>query len=155
MDKRRYMDGLYRELYPVLLRWAERSVPGQGEDFVQEAFCIAWTKRMELFESANPAGWVVKTLKNILRNHRRQQGRRVRLVGGEAVEWVEDPWDAYSELVLRSDCCAVLSPEERRLFDRALLQGESCPAIAVDLGIPLGACQKRLQRLTAKLRTAL
>lgn len=155
MDERRYMDVLYRELYPVLLRWAERSAPGQGEDFVQEAFCIAWVKRAELFESANPAGWVANTLKNILRNHRRQQGRQVRLVGGEAAERMEDPWDAYSELVLRSDCCAVLSPEERRLFDRALLQGEPCPAIAMDLGIPLGTCQKRVQRLTAKLRAAL
>ena len=63
------MEQLYREMFPKLYMYALRimSKPSLAEEAVQNTFCIACSKEDSLFSSDNPHGWLMNTLKNVIR----------------------------------------------------------------------------------------
>ena len=69
------LEQLYREMYDWLLGYANASLsnPSRAEEAVQETFRIACDKQTTLLESDNPKGWLVNTLKGVLRNFSRKR----------------------------------------------------------------------------------
>ena len=72
MDKQHsnYIEALYLEMFELLFSYARSSLENDSlaEEAVQETFRIACLKPSELCASPNPKGWLVNTLKNVIRN---------------------------------------------------------------------------------------
>ena len=65
---------LYREMYRKLVVYAENALNDSlAEEAVQDTFRIACSKYDELMNSSNPQGWLMNTLKNVIRNIRKEQ----------------------------------------------------------------------------------
>ena len=64
------LEQLYYEMYEWLFGYANASLsdPSRSEEAVQETFRIACDKLPVLLNSENPKGWLVNTLKGVLRN---------------------------------------------------------------------------------------
>ena len=73
-DQDRLLEELYREMYSVLLCYANAALKDKAlaEEAVQDTFRIACAKADDLSASVNPRGWLMLTLKNVLRNTRRE-----------------------------------------------------------------------------------
>ena len=71
------LEQLYRQMYELLFGYANATMkdPSRAEEAVQETFRIACDKRSDLLESKNPKGWLVNTLKGVLRNFLRKDAR--------------------------------------------------------------------------------
>ncbi len=68
---------VYNKMYKQLLAYARNSL-GQEylvEESVQDTFRIACAKYDEFISSPNPEGWLIITLRNIIRNTRREQAK--------------------------------------------------------------------------------
>ena len=68
--QRELLKTLYLEHYHTLFLYARAVLqdPDLAEEAVQDTFCIACGKQARVAASENPAGWLVQTLKNVLRN---------------------------------------------------------------------------------------
>ncbi len=73
-EQERLLEELYREMYSVLLCYANAALKDKAlaEEAVQDTFRIACAKVGELSASENPRGWLMLTLKNVLRNTNRE-----------------------------------------------------------------------------------
>ena len=70
----RLLEELYREMYSVLLCYANAALKDKAlaEEAVQDTFRIACAKVDDFSASVNPRGWLMLTLKNVLRNTHRE-----------------------------------------------------------------------------------
>jgi DNA-directed RNA polymerase specialized sigma24 family protein len=67
------IEQLFREMFKTLYIYAKNALGEHSlaEDATQETFCTACAKSDECLQSGNPEGWLMKTLKNVVRNTRR------------------------------------------------------------------------------------
>ena len=166
-DQDRLLEELYREMYSVLLCYANAALKDKAlaEEAVQDTFRIACAKADDLSASVNPRGWLMLTLKNVLRNTSRELAALNQLFvsavsiddeivletyasGTDYEKRIED--DEVS--ILYSD---LLSPDEYRLLKRIVLQKYTIRDAAKELGISIESCKKRIQRIKKKLRKKL
>ena len=71
------IEALFREYYSLLLRYAKISLQNAdlAQDVVQDVFHEALKHQGTLATHDNPGGWLMQTLKNKLRECKRQLGR--------------------------------------------------------------------------------
>ena len=76
-EEEEYIERLYREMYTRLCIYAMSALGSKAlaEEVVQDTFRIACIKPDGLMSSKNPRGWLVNTLKNVIRNRRRTEAR--------------------------------------------------------------------------------
>ena len=69
---------LYHENFKPLYRYAKNALndPSIAEEATQEVFCLACVKSEELSQSNNPQGWLMNTLKNLIRSTKREREKR-------------------------------------------------------------------------------
>lgn len=168
MDKEqeRRMEELYREMYGPLLSYAGAALRDKNlaEEAVQDCFRIACAKYRALSESENPQGWLMLTLKNVIRNMRRELAALSKLYVDAVSDEEENFWekladsdserrmeDGQAELLYAD----LLEPEEFQLLKRIVLQRYTIGEAAQELGITLESCKKRIQRIKKKLRKKL
>ncbi len=74
-EYRKKIEDLYLQMYPMLFEYARSSMNSDAlaEEAVQDTFTIACQKVEMLISSPNPKGWLVNTLKNVIRNTLRNQ----------------------------------------------------------------------------------
>ena len=104
---------LYLEYYHSLFLYA-RSVlqdPSLAEEAVQDTFCIACVKQEQLAASGNPAGWLVQTLKNVLRNMERSHSSLYSLCG--PLLCMMTPCCRRAERTPMWTCCTVICCRRR------------------------------------------
>lgn len=147
----------YREMYLPMLQYA-RSIltdTSLAEEAVQEAFRIACEKPAELVGSPNPKGWLMRTLKNVLRNMQRGRARLSRLVTAsldrEGCLVDASVTDEHVDL----EYSDLLSPDDYRLLKFIVLEDGSMLEAAQEFGISVEACRKRVQRAKRKLQKKL
>lgn len=166
-DQERLLEELYKEMYGVLLCYANAALKDKAlaEEAVQDTFRIACAKADDLSASVNPSGWLMLTLKNVIRNTRRELAALNRLfvfamsVDDEAVlESYAAETDFNKRLedgqvdILYAD---LLSPDEYSLLKKIVLQQYTIADAARELGISVESCKKRVQRAKQKLRKKL
>ena len=126
-----------------------------AEEAVQEAFRIVCSKPESIFCSEQPKGWIMNTLKNVIRSEKRMYANFskliIRLIPEEGAVPLGIGFDDYSG-VEYSD---LLSDEEFRLMRLIVLQNYTIREAAMELGISVEACKKRVQRTKKKLQKAL
>lgn len=155
--QRELLKKLYLEYYHSLFLYA-RSVlqdASLAEEAAQDTFYIACVKQEQLAASGNPAGWLVQTLKNILRNMKRSHSSlysfmRTTVLYDDAV-LREGREDANVDLLYGD----LLPEEDFHLLKRIVLERYSYLEAAEELGISLEACRKRVQRIKGRLREKL
>ncbi|MCC8182109.1 MAG: sigma-70 family RNA polymerase sigma factor [Clostridiales bacterium] len=151
------ISALYHEMFPMLLAYA-RSALGEGgiaEEAVQETFCVACRRERELANSPNPRGWLVNTLKNVIRQLRRTQEREAALLAeltahedGEPIS----PQSGSNPDLLYGD---LRRDRDYLLLKRLALDQYTMAELAAELGISVEACKKRVQRARKRLQRRL
>lgn len=151
------IETLYRNISDKLYIYARNALdnPAQAEEAVQETFRIACTKPDEFLGCGNPPGWLVNTLKNVIKNTRRSQAR-LNLLVVKAISLQGDltisTGTAENIDLLYSD---LIANEDFELIRRIVIDRYSMLEAAKELGISVEACKKRVQRAKQKLRKIL
>ncbi|MEI3085701.1 MAG: sigma-70 family RNA polymerase sigma factor [Oscillospiraceae bacterium] len=157
---------LYREMYRKLVVYAENALNDSlAEEAVQDTFRIACSKYDELMNSSNPQGWLMNTLKNVIRNIRKEQANlnkyfvmTMSLDDEEFMEVCAVGTDVHKRLedtevdLMYSD---LLTEEEYRLLTLIVRYRYSILEAALEFGINVETCKKRIQRAKKKLRKIL
>lgn len=74
-----YFDGLYREYYGLILRYAIRCTdPQTARDVAAETFLSAW-RRLDTIPRSKELAWLYTVARNVINNERRGRARRTRL----------------------------------------------------------------------------
>lgn len=73
-EQKERMERLYIEMYDKLMAYARSNLDNESlaEEAVQETFRIACQKYGKLFDSPNPHGWLVLTLRHTIQNMKKQ-----------------------------------------------------------------------------------
>ncbi|MDE7172485.1 MAG: sigma-70 family RNA polymerase sigma factor [Oscillospiraceae bacterium] len=144
---------LYREMYETLYVYAKNvlSDPHLAEEATQDVFCIACAKSDELLQSNNPKGWLMQTLKNMIRNIKRQRTKMKKLaiisLDFEGFELL-GTYDETDVDILYGD---VSQREDFQLFKLIAIKDYTMKEAADEFGISVEACKKRVQRIRAYL----
>lgn len=152
-----FIDELYQDTYLILLRFAQCTIQDSAlaEEVVQETFLIACEKSAEVCSSANPKGWLMRTLQYVIRNLQRKRTRFNHPIASsfEMDELrIPAPSDAYYVDIEYAD---LLSPDEFRLLKLVAMERYSLTEAAQEFGISVEACKKRIQRARKKLQKKL
>lgn len=157
MKEDEIIEQLYREMYDKLCIYAMRALNdvSSAEETVQDTFHIACVKKSSLLSSDNPRGWLMNTLKNVIKNKRRSLARLNRLMLSSAFADAA-PCDTQSvEMDFRLTYTAILGEEDFALLKRIVLDKYTMLEAAAELGISVDACKKRVRRAKDKLKAAL
>lgn len=151
--QRAFIESLFKEMYPMLLRYAKANLDSKemAEEAVQMVFLKACSAPKKLMNSANPEGWTVQALKNVLREMYRKRDRMQELVVANTKLSKTVHYDDYFD----AEYGDILSPEEFALIRRLKVDCYSIREAAEELGISEEVCKKRSQRAMDKLRKKL
>ena len=156
-EESEYIDRLYREMYHSLYAYACGILGNQylAEESVQETFRIACDKPKELMVCPKPKGWLMETLKNVMRNAERKRAMMEKYIA--ALE------PAVFDRLVSRDCgddvdllySGLISKKEFYLLKRVDIEGYTMLEMAEELGINVETCKKRAQRAREKMRQQL
>lgn len=149
----RQLEQLYLEMYDWLLAYGKATLsdPSRGEEAVQETFRIACDKLPVLLASDNPKGWLVNTMKGVIRNFYRQDVRGSHVL----VPVQESLYDAQLEGLPTELLYQDLAATKEYELMMKLTEAESIRELAKRLGISECCCKKRVQRARAYLKKRL
>ena len=158
-EQDRMITQLYHEMFQMLFHYANSALgnPSFAEEAVQDTFRIACANSDDLLNSPNPRGWLLETLKNVIRNMRRSFARQNRL-NDKLISIAEmqsksnqvTPEDDIT--ALKAICIKVLGEDEFRLFWRVSMDKLTMAEAAQEFHIHVETCKKRIQRAKKKLK---
>ena len=140
-EQKALLELLYKEMYAVLLASLENEM--LADEAVQDTFRIAWSKSAELLNCADPRAWLMLTLKNVIRNTRKEFMELNRLFISFELAHDESGQDIQNDL---------LTHEEYELLTRIVLQKYTISAAAKEQGISIESCRKKVRLIKQKLR---
>lgn len=155
-NQRDDIEKLYQEMFHPMLVYAQNALNGQAlaEEAVQDTFRIACAKAENLLSSPNPKGWLLNTLKYVIRNSIRSRANLNRLVIAsldfdENISSEKEYIDDLKIDLLFSD---LVDDEDYKLIKKIALDKCTILEVAEELGISLEACHKRVQRAKKRLK---
>lgn len=152
-DHSKLIEELYLEMYQGMIAYATSALEESlAEEAVQETFRVACQRAQVLAESENPRGWLVITLRNIIRNMKRSQEASQRIIAKFLVSQASNI--SISENTINLDIVYqnVADLEEYKLLKEMVLEGRSHLEMANARGISVAACKKRVQRAKELLK---
>ncbi len=152
-------DRYARDLHRYLALRVDAAI---ADDLVSESFLIAWERR-DTFDPARASvkAWLFGIATNLLRQHARSEGRRLRAWardhGRRAVtDHVDDRTaavvDAKTLMTDLSEALAGLRPEERDVLLMTAWADLTATEVAEVTGTPVATVRTRLFRARTKLR---
>ena len=153
-DHSKLIEELYLEMYQGMIAYATSALEEPlAEEAVQETFRVACQRAQVLAESENPRGWLVITLRNIIRNMKRSQEASQRIIAKFLVSQASNI--SISENTINLDIVYqnVADLEEYKLLKEMVLEGRSHLEMANARGISVAACKKRVQRAKELLKS--
>ena len=147
-EERRVIEQMYLEMFPLLMNYARSSLKQEGlaEEAVQETFRIACLKPKELCSSPNPKGWLINTLKFVIKNTIRSHNNASRLLAEFLAEQSRERAVSEDEIRLELLYENVAESEDFKLLSEMAVEGRSHLEMAEKRGITVNACKKRVQR---------
>lgn len=139
-----YYTKLWRYAKEILFRHTGQADPDRGAEAVQEVFLIAWQKPTEFLGSSSPVGWLMNTLKNVLRNMIREDQRWV-----ARLQRFRDSLDReglYPAPGADLELQGHIPEEELDLLKRLYLDGETYQELAEELGIKKSTLAMRIKK---------
>ena len=146
--------GLYLEMFNTLMVYARVGLDNEAlaEEAVQETFRIACQKPEKLFESPNPQGWLVLTLRNTIRNMKSNRATAKRIIERYLIAQIKEVSALEDGINLRVLYENMADTEEFKLLAEMAIEGKSHAEMAKTRGISVNACKKRVQRAKEKLQ---
>ncbi len=139
-----YYTKLWRQALQILRQYQGAGDPGRAEEAVQETFLIAWEKPKAFLDSPSPEGWLVNTLKNVLRNMIRADQRWTARLQAIQDKLAQD--GAYAVPGGGVDLEDLLPPEEWELLKRFYLEGETYETLCRELGVKKSTLAMRIKK---------
>ena len=156
-EEKELIDRLYFEMYEPLVGYANSYLSDQhrAEELTQEVFVSAVRKPEALLNSPNPKGWLYKAMWNMIQNSNRVTVRQMKLIadflsvnGREVAVSMDQP-----DLKLQFGELAE-TEEFKLIYDMAVL-GKTQQEMAIERGITVVNCKKRVERAKKFLRRKL
>ena len=153
-EQRRFIEKMYLSMFELLMAYACSSLESESiaEEAVQETFRIACLKPEAVINSPNPKGWLIKTLKNVIRNTKRKQAGALKLLSEYLATQNNRAGISEDTISLEVIYGNVAELEEFKLIKEMAVDGLSQLEMAQARGISLDACKKRVQRAKKYLR---
>lgn len=139
-----YYTKLWRYSKEILFRHTGQADPERGAEAVQEVFLIAWQKPTEFLGSSSPVGWLMNTLKNVLRNMIREDQQWV-----ARLQRFRDSLDReglYPAPGADLELQGHIPEDELDLLKRLYLDGETYQELAEELGIKKSTLAMRIKK---------
>lgn len=174
-DRRKQFEKLALPALDLLYRQAMKYTnnPDDAEDLVQDTFERGYRAFDSFKPGTNIEAWLTVILRNTYFNSYQKKKRRPRRANDQTGDY--NDWDLYdvsnhTGTGLRSaeqeylsssipreiiDALNALSPERRRVFIAAAIDGKSYKQVAKEEGIKIGTVMSRLNRARKQLRAAL
>jgi len=148
------IERLYLQLYPLLFEYARSSLSSDSlaEEAVQDTFRIVCQKPEAMINSPNPEGWIMNTLKNVLKNTIRNQNISRRILLDYFASNINDITVTNDRVGLEILYEDVADLGEFKMVKAMALEGKSYLEMSQELGISMAACRKRMQRARETLR---
>lgn len=142
------IEKLYFDMFKKLKAYARSSLKSESlaEEAAQETFSIACQHPEKLLTSDNPRGWLVITLKNTIRNMKRNRiaTQQILSVYLKTINReLPNPENVADLKLLYGDAA---DTEEFRLLVELAIEGRSHEEMARARGITISACKKRVER---------
>lgn len=155
-EQRAKIEALYFEMFDKLMAYA-RCLENEAlaEEAVQETFQIACQKPESLCNSPNPQGWLVNTLRNIIRNNQSRRANAKQTLERYIISQARDLSISNDKLSLELLYENVAELEEFKLLVEMAVEGKSHKEIAAQRGISVSTCKKRVQRAKETLQKKL
>lgn len=147
-EQSRAITQLYLEMYDQLMAFACSALEHKplAEEAVQETFRIACLKPNALCCSPNPKGWLANTLRNTIRNIKRNRDNANRLLTAYLAMQSQESAVSENKIQLEVIYEDIADLEEFQLIKEMAIDGKSYLEMACERGISLSACRKRVQR---------
>ena len=157
IEQSKLIESLFLEMHGLLKSYALGILRDESlaEEAVQETFQVACIRPEALFESPNPKGWLVNTLKLTLRNMIRSRESSQRLLSkylSMQMDTMAFSEDKVSFEVMYQN---ISDTEEFKLIKEMAIDGKSHLEMAQARGITVTACKKRVQRAKEILKRKL
>lgn len=153
-EQQRMIENLYRQAYRKLLVYARSGLRNLSiaEEAVQDTFKIACVKVDDLETCPNPHGWLMSTLKFVMRNIQKKQKHTNALFSDRELDEsiTVSPPDIRVETAVT--CEEVLGQTDYLLLKRVTLKEATIRDAAQEFGLSEAACSKRIQRSKKKLQ---
>lgn len=152
-----FFEQLYRENQKRLFLYARAVLSDAtlADDVVQDTFHTALLHIDDLIHHANPAGWLMKTLKFKIANCEKARARWMKRCVSIDEQYPNLPSVSNPEEnipALLAEIQKVLKPEDYEFLMRFAMDGATHKQLAEELGITVWASQKRLERIRKGLR---
>lgn len=152
-DHNQMIEDLYNEMFQNMISYAKTALPvALAEEAVQETFRIACQRAEVLAQSENPKGWLIVTLRNTIRNIRRNQESTRRILAKFLATQISDIGVTEDSIDLEVMYQNIADMEDYKLLKEMVLEGKSHSEMAESRGITVAACKKRVERAKKHLR---
>lgn len=151
------LETLYKDNYRKLYLYSRAVLrnPELGEEAVQDTFCIACDKIDQVINSGNPPGWLMNTLKNVIRNMEHSRSSIYSYLR-QTLEYKDEVLGAASdEINVDLQYEGLISDADFELLKMIYLDKLTFLEASNHYGITLEACKKRVQRARETLRNNL
>ena len=157
IESNKLIEQLYFEMYHKLFLYAQSALRDHclAEEAVQETFRIACAKADRLAESENRQGWLINTLKFVIRNTLRNQTKLKNLLLAAATMMETSPGISERDVNWEMYCTSVLGEEDFELLKRIAIENRTMLEASSELGISVETCKKRIQRAKKKLKDSI
>lgn len=157
IEQSKLIESLFLEMHDLLKSYALSILRDESlaEEAVQETFQVACNRPEALFESPNPKGWLVNTLKFTLHNMILSRESSQRLLSkylSMQTDTMAFSEDKVSFEVMYQN---IADTEEFKLIKEMAIDGKSHLEMAKARGITVAACKKRVQRAKEILKKKL
>ena len=156
------LESLYRTYFDKLkiLAYAQVNDGSVAEELVQETFLVALKDREEFCRHERPFAYLKKTLKNKVREYRREKNRYCKLflsMDHELIARIGAPssFPPVSASGILETARETLADDEWYILWQFSMKGAPHRQIAETMGISVPACHKRLERIRKKLEGVL
>lgn len=156
-EQKHYIEQLYFEMYYPLSVYAQSALNDRSlaEEAVQDAFRIACAKADDLISSQNPKGWLMVTLKNVIKNMIRTRARLNHIIVASLDAGGSVPGSETDETNIDFEYADMIAKEDYCLLKKIVFEKYTMLEAASELGISVEACKKRVQRIRKKLQKKL
>lgn len=153
-EEEKFIEQLYREMYTRLYLYAKNAQGNKmlAEEAVQDTFRIACIKPESLMSSKNPRGWLINTLKNVMRNRQRTEARLNNLLLAAMSAYEPQAKATVDTVEFHAAYSDVLGEGDFQLLINIVIRRYSMLEAAEELGISVEACKKRVQRAKKRLQ---
>ena len=152
-NEKAFFKKLYLNNHSIMLKYARNFFNNLevAEDVVQNTFLVALENVDKVINSANPGGWLMNTLRNVIGDVYRSQKRLLDIYAQFHDNRIATDFTAD----LRIEYKGIVGEEDLELLFQVYCNAMTYQEAADKLGISISACKKRIQRAKIKFRQAL